>query len=192
MAPVSKLLKEIQSILKSSSTPEAAAAFKKFVPGSMKIYGVRTPLLDDLSKQYKTGGIDLVAALWQSGWFEEQILAVKILQKIAKKDPEKSLQLVAAFAPQINNWAVCDAVGMQALQTIRTTHQKEIFALAKKYNGTANFWERRLSLVLVEYYTRDASLHDEINKLIKPLENDEEYYVKKAVVWIRKNFEKGK
>ncbi len=185
-------LKEIQTSLKSYSTPEAAAAFKNFVPGSMKIYGVRTPLIDEISKQYKNGGFELIKQLWQSGWFEEQILAVKILQKIAKKDPEQSLQLVAAFAPQINNWAVCDAVGMQALQTIRNTHQKEIFALAKKYNHSANFWERRLSLVLVEYYTRDAALHNEINKLIKPLENDDEYYVKKAVVWIKKNFEKGK
>jgi 3-methyladenine DNA glycosylase AlkD len=35
-------------------------------------------------------------------------------------------------------------------------------------------------------------LHTEIKKLIKPLENDEEYYVKKAVVWINKNFAKGK
>lgn len=185
-------LNEIKKKLFLLKTPEATSAFKKFVPGSMKIYGVRTPLLDGLSKQYKDEGFELVAVLWQSGWFEEQILAVKILQKIAKKDPEKSLQLVKAFAPQINNWAVCDAVGMQALQTIRTTHQKEIFALAKKYNTSANFWERRFSLVLVEYYTRDAALHNEINKLIKPLEKDEEYYVKKAVVWIKKNFEKGR
>lgn len=185
-------LNEIKKKLTSLKTTEAAEAFKKFVPGSMKIYGVRTPLLNDLSKLYRKEGFDLVKALWQSGWFEEQILAVKILQKIAKKDPELSLQLVAAFAPQINNWAVCDAIGMQALQTIRTTHQKEIFALSKKYNRSANFWERRLSLVLVEYYTRDASLHDAINKLVAPLEKDEEYYVKKAVVWIKKNFTKAK
>lgn len=185
-------LNEIKKKLVALRTPEAAAAFKKFVPGSMNIYGVRTSLLDNLSKQYKNEGFDLVKELWQSGWFEEQILAVKILQKIAKKDPELSLQLVAAFAPQINNWAVCDALGMQALQSIRTTHQNEIFALAKKYNGSTNFWERRLSLVLVEYYTRDASLHNDINKLVTQLENDDEYYVKKAVVWIKKNFAKAK
>ncbi len=185
-------LNEIKKMLKEKSSPEALDAFKKFVPGTMKIYGVRTPLLDDMSKQYKSGGFELIKALWQSGWFEEQVLAVKILQKIAKKDPEQSLQLVAAFAPAINNWAVCDALGMQALQTIRKTHRQEIFNLAKKYNRSKNFWERRLSLVLVEWYTRDKTLHPAINELIKPLENDSEYYVKKAVVWIKRNFEKGK
>lgn len=186
------MLKEIQKKLLTTSNPEAAAAFAKFVPGSMKIYGVRTPVLDELSKEYKGGGFVLIKELWDAGALEERILAVKVLQKIAKKDAAQSLQLVRYFAPGINNWAVCDAVGMQALQGIRKTHQKEIFALAKSYNRSSNFWERRLSLVLVEWYTRDKSLHDEINKLIKPLENDTEYYVKKAVVWIRKNFDKGR
>jgi 3-methyladenine DNA glycosylase AlkD len=38
----------------------------------------------------------------------------------------------------------------------------------------------------------EKKLHPEIMKLVKPLENDEEYYVKKAVIWIKKNFAKGK
>ncbi|MFN8251843.1 MAG: DNA alkylation repair protein [Ferruginibacter sp.] len=186
------LLEEIKKKLLQNSSPEAAAASKKFVPGDIKVYGVRMPVLNEMGKQYKAGGFELVLALWQQGTLEEQTLAVKILQHIAKKDPARSLELVRQFAPGINNWAVCDAIGMQALQGIRKTHQKEIFALAKKLNPSANLWERRLSLVLVEWYTRDASLHGAINQLIKQLENDPEYYVKKAVVWIRKNFEKGK
>lgn len=186
------ILNQIQEALKDNSTTEAAAAYKKFVPGKQKIYGVRTPVLDELSKTFKSGGFELVKIVWDAGAMEEKILAVKILQKIAKKDAEQSLLFVQYFAPGIDNWAVCDAVGMQALQTIRKTHAAEIFTLAKKYNRSANFWERRLSLVLVEWYTRDQSMHTEIKKLIIPLENDTEYYVKKAVVWIRKNLDKGR
>jgi 3-methyladenine DNA glycosylase AlkD len=189
---MSQFLKEIQQKLKEHSIPDAAAAHKKFVPGRQKIYGVRTSVLNEISRTYKNAGFGLIKELWDAGALEEKILAAKILQKIAKKDAEQSLALVAYFAPGIDNWAVCDALGMQALQTIRKTHQKEIFALAKKYNSSANFWERRLSLVLVEWYTRDAALHEAIKKLTTPLEKDEEYYVKKAVVWIKKNFAKGK
>ena len=185
-------LKAIQKLLKENSTPEALAANKKFVPGSTRSYGVRNPVLNELSARFKAGGFELVKILWDAGAYEEKIIAAKILQKIAKKDPARSLELVQYFAAGIDNWAVCDTIGMQALQTIVKTHQKEIFALAKKYNRSANPWERRLSLVLVEWYTRDKTLHDEIKKLVAPLENDKEYYVKKAVVWINKNFEKGK
>jgi 3-methyladenine DNA glycosylase AlkD len=46
--------------------------------------------------------------------------------------------------------------------------------------------------VIIEVFTKDKSLHPEIMKRVKMLENDEEYYVKKAVVWIKRNFEKGR
>lgn len=189
---LSASLKQIQDILRSESKPEAKAAHEKFVPGQERVYGVRTPVLNELAQQFKSGGFKLVEELWKAGALEEKLLAVKMLGKIAKKDSKQSLKLIQLFAKNIGNWAVCDAMGMQGLKPILKTHQKEIFALAWKYNSSKDFWQRRLSLVLVEWYTRIKELHPEIKKLVKNLENDEEYYVKKAVVWINKNFTKGK
>jgi 3-methyladenine DNA glycosylase AlkD len=189
---MSKELKAIQQLLRENSTAEGKAAHLKFVPGEEKIYGVRMPVLNELAGRFKSGGFELVEELWKAGSLEEKTLAVKMLGKIAKKDPDRSLTLLQLFAKNIGNWAVCDAMGMQGLKPILLTHQKEIFALAKKYNQSKDFWQRRLSLVLVEWYTRIKELHPEIKKLVKALENDDEYYVKKAVVWINKNFQKGK
>jgi 3-methyladenine DNA glycosylase AlkD len=45
---------------------------------------------------------------------------------------------------------------------------------------------------MVEWYTRHGDLHREIKELVDQLENDDEYYVKKAVSWIKRNFKKGK
>lgn len=185
-------LPAIKKLLIANSSAAAKASHQKFVPGKERIYGVRMPYLNELAVQYKTGGFDLVEELWKAGALEEKILAVKILGKIAKKDPGRSLQLVQLFAENIGNWAVCDAIGMQGLKPILKTHQQEIFTLAKKYNQSPDFWQRRLSLVLVEWYTRIKELNPEIKKLVKALENDKEYYVKKAIVWINKNLEKGK
>jgi 3-methyladenine DNA glycosylase AlkD len=190
---MSEELKAIQKILTDKSNKATLAALENFVPGvTTKTYGVRMPELNELAKQFRAGGFDLVKELWDAGAYEEKILAVKMLGCIAKKDAARSLQLIQYFAPGIDNWAVCDAMGMQGLKPILKTHQQEIFTLAKKYNTSKNFWERRLSLVLVEWYTREPSLHAEIKKLVKPLENDPEYYVRKAVVWINKNFAKKK
>ncbi|MES2431220.1 MAG: DNA alkylation repair protein [Bacteroidota bacterium] len=150
------------------------------------------PILNDLAAQYKTGGFELVKELWDKGAYEEKVLAAKILGKIAKKDADKTLALIEYFADAIEDWAVCDTIGMQSPKPIVNTHQKEIFALSTKFNLSKNFWKRRLSLVLVEWYTRDKTLHPQIKELIKGVEADEEYYVKKAVVWIKKNFAKGK
>jgi len=189
---MSQQLKDIQIILTTNSSPEARAAHQRFVPGTDKIYGVRMPFINELAGRYKSGGFDLIEALWKAAALEEKLLAVKILGKIAKKDPERSLKTVQMFAENIGNWAVCDAIGMQGLKPILKTNDKQIFTLAKKYNQSADFWQRRLSLVLVEWYTPVKEKHPEIKKLVSNLEDDDEYYVKKAVVWIKKNFTKGK
>jgi len=189
---MSLLLKQIQKELKTKSTQEAKAAAMKFVPGAVKVYGIKTPLLNEMAKKYKEGGFQLVKKLWSSGAFEEKILAAKVLRENCKQNPEFSLKLVAGFSKDISDWAVCDAVGMQSLKPVAKEIQIEIFALSAKLLKSENLWERRLSLVIIEVFTKDKSLHPEILKRVKVLENDKEYYVKKAVEWIKRNFEKEK
>jgi 3-methyladenine DNA glycosylase AlkD len=185
-------LKAIQDQLKSKSDSSNIAFFKKMVPGRQKIYGVKTPELNLLAKEYKSYGFDLVKALWQSGALEEKVIAIKILEQIGAKDPQQTIELVKQFSTQIDNWAVCDGLGMQALKGVRKKHAEEIFRLAEKYNRSKDPWQRRLSLVMVEWYTRDPLCHGQIKKLVKAVEEDDEYYVKKAVQWINRNFSKHK
>ena len=185
-------LAAIKEKLKSKSDPSTIEFINKIVPGTKKAYGVKTPELNLIVKEYKNGGFDLVKTLWKSGALEEKIIAIKILEKIGVKDPKLTLDLVKEFSREIENWAECDGLGMQALKGARKDYAGEIFALAEKYNRSKNLWQRRLSLVMVEFYTRDPTYHKRIKKLIKAVENDEEYYVRKAVQWINRNFIKGK
>jgi 3-methyladenine DNA glycosylase AlkD len=189
---MSALLEQIQQELKNNSTLEAKAAAMKFVPDAEKIYGVRMPLLNSLAKKYKAGDFELVKELWSSGAFEEKLLAAKMLNVICKKDPVLSLKLVSSFAKDISDWAVCDTIGMQSLKPVSAKIQKEIFDLSGKLIKSKSLWERRLSLVIIEVFTKDKALHPEIMKRVKMLENDEEYYVRKAVEWIKRNLKKGK
>jgi 3-methyladenine DNA glycosylase AlkD len=189
---MSALLKQIQKELEAASTPEAKAAALKFVPTAIKVYGIRTPVLNVLAKKHKAGGFELVNELWQSGAFEEKVLAAKILKEVCRKNPEEALKLVAAFSKDITDWAVCDALGMQSLKPVAKKIQPAIFDLSAKLMKSKNLWQRRLSLVIIEVFTKVKTLHPEIKKRAKALENDEEYYVRKAVEWINRNFEKGR
>lgn len=186
------LLKQIQKELQANATHEAKAAALKFVPNAQRVYGIRTPVLNVLAKKYKEGGFPLVKDLWNSGAFEEKLLAAKLLNVICKKDPELSLKLVTSFSRDISNWAECDAVGMQSLKPVSKKIQQGIFDLSAKLLKSKNLWKRRLSLVIIEVFTKDRSLQPEIMKRVKALENDDEYYVRKAVDWIKRNFKKGK
>lgn len=189
---MSQQLKEIQQILQAKADKKNTEFFQKMVPGRQKVYGVKTPDLNAIVQQYKSFSFDLAKELWTSGALEEKIIAIKVIEKTGKKDPAKVLSLFKQFSKKIDNWAVCDGLGMQFLRGIVKTHTKEIFALASEYNRSKDPWQRRLSLVMVEWYTRHKEQTAEIEKLVKKLEDDDEYYVKKAVVWIKRNFVKGK
>ena len=185
-------LREIQRILKANASEATIASHRKFVPGLTKVYGVPMPVLNRLAKEFKEGGFSLVEELSGSAYIEEKVLAAKMLGNIAKKDPVRTIELFDRFSKSIDNWALCDALGMQSLKPLVKTHSKEIFALAKKYNRSENLWQRRLSLVMVEWYTRDKEFHPAILKLVNNLRKDKEYYVKKAIFWIERNLEKGR
>jgi len=189
---MSKQLIEVQQALRANSSEKNIDFFVKMVPGKQKIYGVKTPVLNEVVKKYKPGSFDLAEELWDSGALEEKIIAIKILEKTGKTDPGRLLKLFMKFSKEIDNWAVCDGLGMQFLRGIVKTHQDQIFDLAKKLNHSKDPWQRRLSLVMVEWYTRHREMNKEIKKLVEHLEDDKEYYVKKAVVWIKRNFKKGK
>ena len=189
---MSEQLREIQKALSAKGDKKNAVFFQKMVPGKQKVFGVKTPELNLLVQQYKAFSFDLAKELWASGALEEKIIAIKIMEKTGKKDPVKLLALFKQFSKQVDNWAVCDGLGMQFLRGILKTHINEIFALASQYNHSKDPWQRRLSLVMVEWYTRIGERHGEIKKLVKNLANDDEYYVKKAVIWININFRKGK
>lgn len=186
------MLNAIQKQLKALSTQAAADATHKFVPSATRVHGVRMPDLNQLARQYKEGGFDLAEALWASGSFEELILAAKLLEKVGRRDAPRTLKLIKKWSAQIDNWAVCDALGMQGIKGIVKTHQPEIFDLSAEMLTSRNPWRRRLALVLIQYYTRDPKAKAAIMKHVRALEHDDEYYVQKAVAWIKRNFAKGR
>ena len=189
MKPV---ISEIRQILEKHALKKNENFFKMMVPGQQRVYGVKTPVLNEIAKKYQEGSFVLAKALWKSGALEERIIAIKIIEKKGKTDPARVLELLKEFSASIDNWAVCDGLGMQFIRGIVKTHAKEIFGLAKIYSRSKDPWRRRLSLVMVEWYTRQPEYHAAIRELVKFLENDEAYYVKKAVAWIHRNLDRKK
>lgn len=183
-------LREIQYIFKQKGTEEGKASFHNFVPTSQRVYGVRLPDINHLANQYKKEGIELVAQLWEAGSFEERLLAAKLLGKLARKQPQKTLQLIQQFSGDVSDWAVCDTLGTQSIKTIAKEHDPEVFALSKQLLLSANPWQRRLGIVLLEGYTKDPYHHSQINAYLELVKEDKEYYVKKAVEWIKRNLKK--
>ena len=184
------MLTEIQKILQEKSDSKAKESFQKFIPSSQNVYGVRVPILNELAKNYKAGGFELVEELWKSNITEEKLLATKILGKVCKKDPDRAMEIVLRFSKDISDWAVCDTLATQGVRGILKIKQKEIFDLAKKFVKSDYMWQRRIGIVLLINYSKDINSRNEIRRIIKPLQDDKEHYIKKAIIWIEKSLKK--
>ncbi len=178
------MLSEIQQTLLENADPDFALKMKTVAPGAKRIYGVRMPVLNEIAKTAKEGGFELIEQLWEAGAYEERMLAAKMLNKVAKKDPEKALALVHKYSFEIDNWALCDTLGMQSLKAINKIRTKEIFKLSETLSKSELMWQRRLSMVLLEDFCKQPNLHPAIQALVTIHKTDKAYYIKKAVVWL--------
>lgn len=178
-------LAEIRKILNDKLSKKVKESAKKFVPTIKKYYGARAWVLNEILKKIKEPNFELCEKLWNSKVFEEQLLASKILSKICITNPEKTLKLIKKFSKDITDWAVCDTLAMQGIRKITKIKQKEIFEISRKLIKSKNLWQRRFALVLLINYRKDKNLRKEIKNILKKVENDKEYYVKKAVIWLK-------
>ena len=183
----SERVSSIKQALAANSDEKAKGAVRKFIPTSQHVYGVRLPLLNQIAKEHREGGFELVEALWKSGAFEEKLLAAKLLGSSCKKDPDRALTLAKKFAAQITDWAVCDTLGMQGVKGIAFKKQTELFAWSNKLIKSKNRWERRLALVLLTHFVKDKDSRAQIDETLARVRGDKEHYVKKAVEWLQRD-----
>ncbi len=129
----------------------------------------------------------MVETLWNSGYLEERILSAKILGRICKKDPDRSMELLRKFVNSITNWAECDTLATQGVRKIAKSRQNELLQLSRELINSPNPWKRRFALVLLLNFKKDAELMNAIKEIIEQAEGDKEYYVKKAVEWLKRS-----
>lgn len=185
------MISDIQKILKENIDPEYKQFLVAMIPTSRKVFGVRMPVINELVKEFKDGGIPLVEILWKNGTHEERLIAAKILGKHAKKNPDKTLQLVYDYSNDLYDWAICDTLAMQSLKPLVEKYKKEIWQISDELIVSKNEWQRRFALVVIEYYCRYPEDHTRIKKQIAKVKNNQEFYVKKAVKWLERELIKS-
>jgi len=178
-------LVEIRKILKNKSSKKNKESTLKFVPTIKKQYGVKMVVLNELVRKIEKPKFELVERLWKSEIYEERLLASKILGKICETNPTKTLKLIKKFSKDISDWVVCDTLATQGIRKIADLKQKEIFKISKKLIKSKNLWQRRFALVLLINFVKDKSVRQEIEEIIEKVKNDNELYVRKAIIWLK-------
>ena len=150
------------------------------IPDVHNILGVRLPALRKIAKEiYKNGNWQEFVNSAESEFMEETMLR-GILIGLIKDKPEKILEYVKNFVPQITNWAVCDTF-CNSLKF--TKNNKElVWEFLKPYLKSKRDYDIRFGVVMLLSFFIEEDYLDEILNLLENISH-EGYYVKMGVAW---------
>jgi len=194
-APAADQLSEdvarIQALLRANATTERQAAARKFAPTAERVHGVQLPVLNAITQEFAAGGLPLAQKLWVLGAFEERLIAAKIVGRVAAKDRDSVFAFVQTSIADLRDWAVCDTLATQGVRRILTTKREELLALSSRLIRSTDRWSRRFGVVLLTNFAPERELHADLVARMKPLKNEAEHYVKKAVEWLSRDLAKA-
>ncbi|MBU4536833.1 DNA alkylation repair protein [Patescibacteria group bacterium] len=190
------LYKKIVLELKKKKNKDVAREEKKFNRNEVISYGIRTPILHKIFKQFNKDvenldlkdSFDLIILLYQSQ-IQEQIFFGTYILKLKKEDFKKSdLYIINKVSSYFTSWGVVDNFCMDVLQPILLKFPKEILSLMNKWNSSENMWRRRASVVVfVRTIGESGKFNSQGLKLCNNLIRDEEDLVQKGVGWALKD-----
>ena len=125
-------------------------------------------------------------ALWfESDIFDAKIVALYWLDHQSTDFLVKNQKAILKWVNEIDNWAHSDAY-CSAIARIFEHSLKSVLPTYLKWNGHANSWLRRCSMVGTFYYSYHRETQPSFKlacQLVSPHFEAKEYYVQKAVGW---------
>ncbi len=165
--------------LRELANADDAAGVQRYFKdvGNDKFLGIRAPVLRALSREYQAMPFAEIAKMLDSPWHEERALALMILVRRYKKEPDAVYKLYFDKIDRINNW---DLVDVSARDIVGTHGDR---AILDKLAKSDSIWERRIAIVATQHFIRRNEFDDTL-RLAKVLLRDPEDLIHKAVGWM--------
>ncbi|MBS6603797.1 MAG: DNA alkylation repair protein [Brachyspira sp.] len=173
------IIKEVRNQILQEADEKYQTFSSALLPGVNNVVGVRLPVLRKISREiYKSD--------WQTylknndcRFMEETMLKGMVIGLI-KDEPEKILNYIENFVPEINNWSVCDSFccGLKFIKK----NKELVWNFVQKYLNSEKEFEIRFGVVvLLNYFIEENYIDRVLEKLEKVKTTD--YYAQMAAAW---------
>jgi len=184
-------LASVRRDLRRLARPERATSNRSFFKTGRGEYGegdrflgVTVPELRTLAREYRDMPLKYVAALLQSPWHEERLLALLILvRQYVRADmrTRRSIhQLYLRNVRFINNWDLVDSSAAQIVGAHLDVRNRR---LLRRLARSRSVWERRIAMIATYHYIRQKDFKDAL-AVAALLRRDEHDLIHKAVGWM--------
>ncbi len=188
------ILTEIRQTLEHNIDEKTVSTGKNFFKEDIKMYGVKVPVVNKISKQYfdllkdysKQDIFNLCEELWKSGYNEESYIACNWSYYIHKEYTPSDFNVFEHWVNKyVTNWASCDTLCNHTIGTFVEMYPDYIAEL-KKWAKSNNRWTKRASTVTLIIPARKGLFLHDILEIADILLLDPDDLVQKGYGWMLK------
>ena len=163
---------------------ETCQSFFKTGPGEYAegdvFIGVRVPHIREVAKQFEALDQSEIMHLMTSEMHEERALALMIMVRQFKNNPDEIYKFYLQHTEHINNW---DLVDLSAHYIVGAHLIDKDRSILYELVQSSNLWERRIAMVATWWFIRNNDFEDTL-KLAEKLLNDKHDLMHKATGWM--------
>lgn len=179
--------------LEAAGDPEQAAIAAAYHKADRRYLGLKVPQIEALTSQWRADcsledRIQLAADLWDSNIHEARVAAAKLLTQARIKPDEAAWDLICAWVPQFDAWAIADHACIAAQK--RITADPARIDTVEGWTQSENMWTRRAALVATLPFTKqnfpkdfELAIRDRVLSWAAAYCDDKDWFIQKAVAW---------
>lgn len=173
-----------------------AKYMKAYMKDNFEYLGIKTPLRKELEKEFlkeksKEALIDkeLVRELWRNEYREFQYVALDYLVKQKKKLQKEDITFIRELIVTKPWWDTIDLIASHLVGEICKKYPELIDEYILNWSTDENMWIRRTAILYQLKYKQDTD-RNILEKVIKDNIEDEEFFIRKAIGWVLREYSK--
>jgi 3-methyladenine DNA glycosylase AlkD len=192
------ILTTIRKEIKDKADDAYGEKQQHFFKEEVKFYGVNNPEVEKLARRFypelkdlgKKKIFALCEELWQSGYFEESLIACEWAYKLNKEyTPDDFTTFEHWIDKYVTNWAACDTLCNHSVGAIVEKYPQLIKNL-KQWTKSDNRWLKRAAAVTLIIPARRGKFLEDIFEIADSLLTDKDDLVQKGYGWMLKEASK--
>jgi len=182
----------LHDLLRALGSEQNVAGAARFIPGLGESFGAPVPALGLIAAELAKWGqrhpeeaFALVERLWRNGSRDERVIAAKVLERLGRQQPEKTLELAASFVGTLRNWEECDQLACFGLRQVVQRHPERVLPRCRAWVGDEERWTRRFAVAVLTSLPKAKSYRPsgEEFAILEAVMADEAREVQDAVDW---------
>jgi 3-methyladenine DNA glycosylase AlkD len=194
---MSIFIENLKLAFAAAENPGNALQQKAYLRNQFDFFGLKSPEQTELRRHFlKKHGMPetdnlpgLIREMWQQPEREFQYFGMMLTDKYIRKTEAGFIDVLEFMVTTKSWWDTVDYIAAGLMGAHFKRFPEQIPAYTEKWMASGNIWLQRSALLFQLKYKKDTDIKLMFN-LIKRLANENEFFIRKAIGWVLREYSK--